>query len=66
MHHDSISRKHAMVLFLDGKFLLNDLGSTNGCCVNGEQLVHKRYELVDGDVVHIGDLEFKFEPANKP
>ena len=63
VHHDSISRKHAMVMFVDGKFLLNDLGSTNGCCVNDAQVVHKRYELSDGDIVRIGDLEFRFDPA---
>ena len=61
IYHASLSRKHAMVLFVDDKFVLNDLGSTNGCVVNGEKLVYRRYELAEGDVIRMGEIALRFE-----
>src|SRR6185436_10018691 len=58
--HDSISRRHARLMFVDGKFVLVDMGSTNGCQVNGKPL-HGRIELAEGDIIQLGDVEFRFE-----
>ena len=43
----------------DGVWIL-DLGSTNGTLVNGARLDGRRL-LREGDVVQIGDTEFRFE-----
>ena len=43
----------------DGVWIL-DLGSTNGTFVNGER-VEARRQLRRGDLVQIGDTEFRFE-----
>jgi Ca-activated chloride channel family protein len=56
----SLSRKHAAILYVDHKFLLQDLGSTNGCGVNGRPVAHAKHELADGDLVRIGHVELRF------
>ncbi len=43
----------------DGVWIL-DLNSTNGTLVNGSRLDGRR-QLREGDVVQIGDTEFRFE-----
>ena len=58
--HDSLSRRHARIAYIDGKFILTDMGSTNGCAVNGHTL-HGKAELQDGDIVRLGFVEFRFE-----
>ncbi len=55
----SLSRKHAMIMYVDNKFLLQDLGSTNGCAVNGRPLSHAKQPLADGDLVRIGYVELR-------
>ena len=40
---------------------LSDLGSTNGTYVNGERIDRPR-KLAPGDVVRIGETDFRFEP----
>jgi Ca-activated chloride channel family protein len=57
----SLSRRHARILFLDGTFVLTDMGSTNGCEVNGRGLLAGRAELQHGDIVKLGFVEFRFE-----
>jgi Ca-activated chloride channel homolog len=59
--HESLSRRHARILFVDGAFRLFDLGSTNGCEVNGRRLGHDSVELRHGDIVKLGYVEFRFE-----
>ncbi len=61
MQHSSLSRRHARVLYVDGEFALMDMGSTNGCAVNGVQLTGGRKVLADGDIVKLGFVEFRFE-----
>jgi pSer/pThr/pTyr-binding forkhead associated (FHA) protein/tetratricopeptide (TPR) repeat protein len=53
------SRKHAIILQKDGKFLLRDLGSSNGTLVNGERVDER--ELSSGDEIQIGDTRFLFK-----
>ena len=54
-----MSRKHALIRRLDQKYLLSDSGSTNGVCVNGEQLLGPR-ELQAGDLIEIGSTQLRF------
>jgi len=50
---DSVSRRHARLVFRDGAWIIQDLGSTNGTIVNGERVGRCRLEL--GDRVRLGD-----------
>lgn len=49
-----ISRRHARLTFQGGKFVLEDLGSTNGTFVNGQRLAGPRV-LKAGEVVSFGE-----------
>jgi len=49
-----ISRKHARMTFQGGKYVIEDLGSTNGTFVNGQRLVSP-VVLKSGDVVSFGE-----------
>ena len=48
-----ISRKHSRLSFQGGKYVLEDLGSTNGTFVNGQRLAGP-VVLKPGDVVSLG------------
>jgi pSer/pThr/pTyr-binding forkhead associated (FHA) protein len=57
--------------WLEGAYMLQDLGSTNGTRVNGEALQGESarqpselLELQDGDRVVFANLEFQFELAD--
>jgi hypothetical protein len=57
----SISRRHAQVLLREGKYLLQDLKSTNGTIVNGRLLDQEiRYPLDHGDEIQFGDVALFF------
>jgi pSer/pThr/pTyr-binding forkhead associated (FHA) protein len=49
-----VSRKHARLSFQGGKYVLEDLGSTNGSFVNGQRLSGPAV-LKPGDVVSLGE-----------
>lgn len=49
----SVSRRHARLRFRDGRWILQDLDSTNGTTVNGSSV--GRCELRPGDYIGIGD-----------
>ena len=49
---DTVSRRHAELRFEDGRWLLRDLGSTNGTYVNGRWITEA--EVRAGDVIHLG------------
>jgi len=49
-----ISRKHSRLTFQGGKYVLEDLGSTNGTFVNGQRLAGQ-VVLKPGDVVSLGE-----------
>jgi len=58
INDSSISRKHASVEGRDGRFLLEDLKSTNGTLVNGKFIdVHL---LTHGDKIRIGRTVLQF------
>ena len=50
---------HAVFRLLKGKTILEDLGSTNGTWVNGEQ-IHSPVQMVAGDYVKIGSITFQY------
>jgi hypothetical protein len=54
----SASRYHARLVVATDSTYLIDLNSTNGCSVNGERI--SRHMIVDGDIIAIGDAEFRF------
>ena len=62
-----ISRRHARLTFQGGKYVLEDLGSTNGTFVNGQRLAGPRV-LKAGEVVSFGEqIVLVFEvTANDP
>lgn len=49
-----VSRKHARMMFQGGKYVLEDLGSTNGTFVNGQRLAGP-VVLKPGDVISLGE-----------
>jgi hypothetical protein len=57
-----VSRRHARITLSDGKYLLEDLGSTNGTFVNrGKRLSPgTRQPLNDGDEIIVGKTFLRF------
>jgi hypothetical protein len=51
---------HARIFSREGRTYIEDMSSTNGTLLNDATL-NGEAELIDGDVVRIGDTEFKFE-----
>jgi hypothetical protein len=49
----TVSRRHARLLFRDGRWIVQDLGSTNGTSVNGSRV--GRCELRPGDDIALGN-----------
>lgn len=50
---EGISRRHAEIIERDGKYVLTDLGSTNGTICRGT-LLDEPIELIDGDRLNLG------------
>lgn len=53
----SISRQHAVLRYAQGRWFLQDQGSSVGTFVNGAQV--QATELSNGDVLRIGDVEIQ-------
>ncbi len=53
-----ISRRHAVIVFLDGNYILKDLESTNGTFMNGAFI--KQAYLRHGDKFRTGQTTFQF------
>jgi hypothetical protein len=51
---------HARIFSRDTRSYVEDMNSTNGTLLNDAEL-RGEAELVDGDIVRIGDTEFRFE-----
>ena len=51
---------HARIFSRDARSYVEDMSSTNGTLLNDAELKGEA-ELLDGDVVRIGDTEFRFE-----
>ena len=53
------SRKHTRIFRnADGRLLVEDLNSSNGTFLNGQQITGKNF-LTEGDIVRLGSTEFK-------
>ncbi len=59
LRHWSISRKHLMIRRVGETTTVVDMGSKNGCLLNGERLTEPK-KVRDGDVVCVGHTELKF------
>jgi pSer/pThr/pTyr-binding forkhead associated (FHA) protein len=57
-HSRKISRRHCCIAQVNDKFVVRDLGSTNGVYLNGYR-VQKEAEIGLGDDLIIGDVHFK-------
>lgn len=55
-----ISRKHCCVAQVNNKFVVRDLGSTNGVYLNGTR-IKKEATLSIGDDLMIGDVHFRMQ-----
>jgi hypothetical protein len=53
---------HARLYNRAGAYYVEDMNSTNGTLLNSQQL-HGEAELADGDLIRIGDTEFRLELA---
>lgn len=68
LSHSAVSRRHAEIVYDNGRFILRDVGSRNGTFVNGERLVPQRgYVLQPRDQVRFGSLlAFLFDVRTVP
>jgi pSer/pThr/pTyr-binding forkhead associated (FHA) protein len=63
---EAISRKHALIVFRGGKYVLHDLTPTNGCWVNGK-IVNRNSSvpLEPDDIILIGDTLLEFNTGSE-
>ena len=59
LDHPEVSREHALVREVNGKYLLEDLGSSNGTFVNDKSV--KQMVLHDGDMIQISKFLLLFQ-----
>jgi pSer/pThr/pTyr-binding forkhead associated (FHA) protein len=57
-----ISRKHALLRFESGDYLISPAKALNGVLVNGEQVDSER-ALRDGDMITLGDTDLFFNES---
>jgi len=65
LDHHGISREHAEITQLHGKYYITDLDSRNGTFVNGRAIKEKT-ELAEGDLIRLCDLELVFFEYEHP
>ena len=58
----TVSREHARIFRRGETFQVADLNSSNGTFVNGKRIT--RSELQAGDLLRLGSVELRFEPAD--
>ena len=55
-----VSRRHARIIGIDGKFLFEDLHSTNGSWLNGKRIPSDTtYPLMSGDQIWLGQFKMQ-------
>ncbi len=59
-----VSGHHAKIVTINGSSFLEDLDSTNGTYVNGEQI--EKYLLKDGDTISLARRKFKYIHEQSP
>jgi len=62
-HSRKVSRKHCCFAQVNDRWIIRDLGSTNGVSINGAR-IRKEHRLRLGDEILIGDIGFKLH--NRP
>ncbi|MEW5959816.1 MAG: FHA domain-containing protein [Chloroflexota bacterium] len=65
LHDPEASRRHALVSWQGGQYVIEDLGSTNGTFVNGIQLTAPQ-ALNPGDSIGIGQTALVFHMTDMP
>lgn len=58
----NVSKRHARVLYRDGRFIVTDLKSTNGTYVNGRKIAQATI-VREGDKIYIGDFILRVEAS---
>src|SRR6266496_1557723 len=59
----NVSKRHARLLYRDGRFIVTDLKSTNGTYVNGRKIAQATI-VREGDKIYIGDFVLRIETAS--
>jgi pSer/pThr/pTyr-binding forkhead associated (FHA) protein len=65
--HKSVSKQHCLILIRGDRLWLRDLGSTNGCHVNGKRV--RRSEVKLSDIIGVAGFNFRLtskEARKKP
>lgn len=58
---DRVVSKNHMRIFLDGGYYyVEDQGSSNGTFLNGSDIEDNVVEIVDGDLISVGKIQFMF------
>lgn len=61
INKETISQFHAKIDYIDGRYYIEDMNSTNGTYVNDKILNYKeRKQLYAGDFVRFADVKYKF------
>jgi pilus assembly protein CpaF len=55
----TVSRRHARLILREGRWILQDLASTNGSHLNGRRV--GRCELRPGDELYLGDIGLRID-----
>jgi len=61
--HKSVSKQHCILMVRGNKLWLRDLGSTNGCHVNGKRVRRSQVKL--SDVVGVAGFNFRVTSSDK-
>ena len=64
LESEFISAHHATLTYQDRAWWIADLGSTNGTCLN-EIPIYVPMPLDYGDIVSLGDIQFRLERRHK-
>jgi hypothetical protein len=59
----SVTGRHAILLFRNGKYSITDQQSSNGTYVNDEDIELEPRYIQDGDIIRIGDTILKFRSS---
>ena len=62
LHEEFVSRFHAEIRFEEGKYILQDNGSTSGTFVNGRKI--DRCVLNSGDLISVATIQMMFVNNN--
>jgi len=65
LDYGAISRQHAQIVHEGDQYFVEDMGSRNGTLVN-DQAISGRRQLLDGDLLTICDLTFRFSRDQQP